>query len=97
MRKITREAIIAFMNWYEFNKSNTQVYETQDKIFYLILHWNEIAKRYSETWEIKITNAWRDTNTTNERLNWIPWVMIYHKKWKLYLNSVEWNWEWITI
>ena len=61
----------------------------------LWLHDNLIAeKRNGSLW---ITQAGWDTNTTNERLNGLSGVNIYHKRGRLFLNDKEWDGEWINV
>ena len=101
MRKITREAINAFMNQEDYKKDNTEV--CQSILWtHLYLHGNEIAmfeKDYENEKDIiSITTAHWNTNTTLERLRGIPWVNSLRKKqWKLFLNDQEWNGEWIAL
>lgn len=80
MRKITQEAINAFINWEKFSKSNMQVkYWTHDTgVLFLKLHWNAIAQKIWS--KISISNAGWFSTTTKERLNGIPWVSIQQKK-----------------
>jgi len=94
MRKITQEAINAFLSLTRYNQSNTEVKADNDHA-QMYLHGNAIAN-ISE-WVIQITIANWNTNTTRERLNWIPNVHVQQKKGKLYLNGNEWNGEWIAI
>lgn len=95
MRKITQEAINAFINWEDYSKDNTRV-KKYPHCTTMYLHWNEIAIKSKDTWLIEISNAgW--FSTTKERLNGIPWVSIVQKKGKWYLNGNEWNGNWITI
>ena len=101
MRKITKQAIQAFYDNVNFYKSNTEVEVFIDKENWmynttrLYLFWNCIAKK--ENWKLYITNAWRSSNVTKERLNGLPWVSICQNKWVWFLNGKEWNWEWVVI
>ena len=70
MRKITIEATRAFYNWEKYNKSNTEVI-FENNISKMYLHWNLIAIFDFKLWKLWISNAWRETVTTKERLNWI--------------------------
>jgi hypothetical protein len=96
MRKITQQAIHAFMNGQEYKKDNTEV-EQLIFIGILKLHGNEIARRNNETGEMEISNAGWFSNTTKERLNGIPGVSIYQKKGQWYLNGEVWNGQWSLI
>lgn len=74
MRKITREAAMAFACYENFRQSNTQVIfkdggtaSTWDDTVTLELHGNAIARREGGQLSISLT-GW-DTLTTRERLN----------------------------
>lgn len=99
MRKITTQAINAFMMAKPFKMANTEVVINENSsggtITQLFLHDNLIAE--SSDTGLKITNAGWQSNTTKERLNAIPGVCISQKKGKWYLNGVYWNGEWTTI
>lgn len=99
MRKITTEAINAFMMAKPFKMANTEVVVNENSsggtITQLFLHDNLIAE--SSDTGLKITNAGWQSNTTKERLNAIPGVCISQKKGKWYLNGVYWDGEWTTI
>lgn len=99
MRKITTQAINAFMMAKPFKMANTEVVVNENSsggtITQLFLHDNLIAE--SSDTGLKITNAGWQSNTTKERLNAIPGVCISQKKGKWYLNGVYWDGEWATI
>lgn len=104
MRKITTQAVNAFLNSQSFNSWNTTVTVTessQHQHTTLALHGNKIANRIQNlaTWsvQIEISNAWWFSNTTKERLNGIQWVSINQKAWQWYLNGNAWDGKWITI
>lgn len=101
MRKITRQAVDAFMNGEPFNLDNTQVMVMLQTypLIHLRLHGNVIAERYKHDneWVIKITNAGWFSATTKERLNGLPGVRIHQKAGVWYLNGVKWSGEWIAI
>lgn len=93
MRKITKEAINAFMKAEEFNSSNTKV-EVLPNVTILKLFGNAIAYRYNDPERtLSITNCGWRSNTTKERLNAIDGVHIVQKKGVWYLNGKEWNGE----
>lgn len=97
MRKITKEAVNAFMNAEKFNGSNTKV-EILPNVTILKLHGNAIAYRYNDPERtLSITNCGWFTITTKERLNAIEGVHIVQKKGVWYLNGKEWNGELIDI
>lgn len=102
MRKITQEAINAFLSGFRYSNSNTGViveYKNGLESFVseLYLHNNQIALYSSENKKLSITNAWWFTNTTKERLNGLPNVSIKQKAGVWYLNGKEWNGEWTTL
>lgn len=88
MRKVTEQAVVAFLNSYPFKSSNTKVVIEDDGVC-LYLHSNLIAIRKEEGMFIR--NAGWFSNTTKERLNGLPNVSIYQKKGTWYLNGQEWN------
>lgn len=94
-RKITIEAIYAFIEGRKFSSWNTRVGVYPDCTT-LYLHDNEISILNKDN-SIEISNSGWFTTTTKERLNGIPWVRIVQKKWVWYLNGNEWNGDWITI
>lgn len=93
-RKITTEAINAFMSGHKYKSGNTQVI-IENNVSKLYLFSHLIAKLDNNT--ISITNADYFTNTTKERLNALPGVCISQKKGKWYLNGVYWDGQWTTI
>lgn len=95
-RKITKEAIEAFMSGEKFKKDNTSV-EVAHGFVKLRLHGNAIAQKDLETGDTEVTNAGWFTTTTKERLNGIPGVSIYQRKGVWYLNGAEWDGEWKKI
>lgn len=99
MRKITKEAINAFMSTKPFKMANTEVIVNEHSaggtITQLYLHGNLIAEDSDQG--LHITNAGWQSNTTKERLNGLPGVCISQKKGKWYLNGREWDGEMIKI
>lgn len=97
MRKITAEAISAFVAGATFSKSNTIVSIVRGDVV-LSLHGNPIA-RYPETFynQLEICDGGWQTNTTKERLNGIPNVHVQQKKGVWYLNGMEWNGNWTKV
>lgn len=97
MRKITKEAVNAFMSASKFNKDNTTV-EVLPNVTILKLHGNIIAYRYNDPERtLSITNAGWFSNTTKERLNGLPNVNISQRKGVWYLNGNEWDGELIDV
>ena len=95
MRKITKEAVSAFLERKPFRKSNMSV-EAYGNEFRLKLHGNSIAS-IDELGVLSVSNAGWSSNTTKERLNGIPGVHIKQKNWTWYLNGVEWDGNWKRI
>ncbi|ANA49155.1 hypothetical protein PMW_30 [Pseudomonas phage phiPMW] len=97
-RKITTDAINAFMAGEKFNRDNTMVSVGPNTgACGLHLHGNLIATRERGLGEIEISNAGFFTNTTKERLNGIPGVSICQRKGVWYLNGNEWDGSWTKI
>jgi hypothetical protein len=94
-RKITQEAVSAFLERRPFSKSNMKVVEDYG-IYRLKLHGNTIAT-IDELGVMSVTNAGWASNTTKERLNGLPGVSVNQKNWNWYLNGVEWNGAWTRI
>jgi len=96
MKKITKDAVRAFLNRKKFKRSNTEVVipipnETHEgnpsAIMYL--HNNPIAFILDNC--LTITSCGWETNTTKERLNGLPGVHIQKKNLQWYLNGKEWD------
>ena len=95
MRKITGEAVDAFLDRKPFKKSNMKVHLDYG-VWKLKLHGNTIAT-IDEMNMLSISNAGWESNTTKERLNGLPNVRINQKKFQWYLNGNEWNGEWTRV
>ena len=95
MRKITNQAVEAFIKGHTFNGDNTKVSTCAGGISRMYLHNNLIAEKFNN--DIKVTSCGWNTNTTKERLNGIPGVNISQVKNVWYLNGKEWDGEWIEI
>lgn len=95
MRKITQDAVNAFMKHKNFRRGNMVVshWRGQTEMY---LHNNLIAEHYSDG-RILISNAGWPTVTTKERLNAIPHVSIYQRNFQWYLNGEAWNGNWIEV
>lgn len=98
MRKITTQAIRAFLDGDNFKLSNTKVsYCEHEETSYLYLFNNLIAKLDHYNKELTITTAGWNTTTTRERLNGLPRVDVSQNNWQLYLNGQPWDGELTTI
>lgn len=101
MRKITKQATMAFLSNKEFKKDNTEVVVSRIKgngidlmSSSLLLHSNLIAlaiRNGDSIEEMYITNAGWFSNTTKERLNGIPGVNIRQVRGNWYLNGHQWD------
>ena len=94
-RKITQEAVSAFLAGRTFSKSNMKVVEDYG-IWKLKLHNNTIAT-IDSMGVLSVSNAGWASNTTKERLNGLPNVRVNQKNWSWYLNGNEWNGTWKRI
>jgi hypothetical protein len=95
MRKITSEAVSAFLERKPFKKGNMRV-EANGNEYRLKLHGNSIAT-IDELGVLSVSNAGWASNTTKERLNGIPGVRVNQKNWTWFLNGVEWDGSWKRI
>jgi hypothetical protein len=84
MRKITTEAVEAFMNGKNYKNGNTSVNSLMGYSEYK-LHGNLIAFKTPEKLEVSLA-CW-NTPTTRERLNGIPGVSIHTCKGAPILNG----------
>lgn len=89
-RKITQQAVNAFLANQSFNSGNTKVSPANNDN-YLYLHGSIIAIRNKVTGLIRITNAGWFSNTTKERLNGLPGVSLRQKAGVWYLNGKQWD------
>lgn len=84
MRKITEQAVGAFLKGHNFKSDNTEVNTTNNNVGYY-LHDNLIALKSGD--KIEVSLAGWNTSTTRERLNGIPGVSISTRKGQAYLNG----------
>lgn len=106
MRKITQEAVDAFMAGALFDKQNTRVeirpwqstHLPRNQVI-LVLHGNPIARYEVGLREATLTvcDGNHQTNTTKERLNGIPGVRVHQKAGQWYLNGAEWDGSWTYV
>lgn len=101
-RKITTDAINAFMSAKPFCRDNTSVEirpfkaETEKSVI-LKLHGNVIARRLVGSNTIEVCDGNWQTNTTKERLNGIPGVSVCQRKGVWFLNGEAWDGGWKTV
>ena len=88
MKKITREAVLAFLNNYEYRNSNTEVTIGMDRE--LKLFGNTIA-RYNRG-DIELTDAGWQSNTTKERLNGLL-ELLNLSECKVYQKNYTWYFD----
>jgi hypothetical protein len=84
MRRITFDAVNAFLNNERFKKSNTQVINGS-----IYLHDNRIA--WWEKGKVWISSCGYKTVTTKERLNGLPNVHIIQKNGEWFINGQRWD------
>ena len=96
MRKITKDAVHAFLNRKPFSRSNTKVKVLEEGVCALLLHNNTIAILNTDG-RLTVTNAGWSSNVTKERLNGLPGVGVYQKNYEWYLNGSPWDGRWITL
>jgi hypothetical protein len=88
MRKITKEAVDAFLVGKDYKKDNTKVNDFAGRTI-LMLHGHTIARKGAEG--VKISNAGWPTATTKDRLNGILDALgkprIYQKKGVWYMGD----------
>jgi predicted DNA-binding protein (MmcQ/YjbR family) len=97
MKKITAQAVDAFMNARPFKKSNMHI-EVQPYVTVMRLYGNPIAYRYNDPERtLSISTTGWFTSTTKERLNAIPGVHINQKNWQWYLNGELWDGQLIDV
>lgn len=92
MRKITQQAVNAFIAGRDFNSGNTTVAVNQHDVS-MRLHGNLIAVKYKDSGNVHITNAGWSSKTTKERLNGILDALnvgrIYQRDFVWYWNGEE--------
>ena len=88
MRKVTAQAAGYFINDTPAKLGNTRI-EIKDGTTKMYLFGNLIATK--KDGKIQITNAGWFSNTTRERLNGIPGVLIHQHKWQWFLNGEPWD------
>lgn len=101
MRKITANAVNAFIAGRTFGQDNTNVeLSPLGAVVVLKLHGNTIArydKGDTQLHTLEITNAGWFSNTTKERLNALPGVSVCQRKGVWYLNGKEWDGSWTFV
>lgn len=91
MKKITAQALDAFINARKFKKDNMTI-EVQPYVTVMRLYGHPIAYLYNDPERtLSISACGWLTNTTKERLNALPGVHINQKNWQWYLNGMEWD------
>lgn len=92
MRKITIETTRAFANMQAITKSNVCVDYGINWHMYYYLHNNLIWDYNEKNWKLTISDAWRQTNTTKERLNWIL-TAFWLSAWIYQKNRQRYIWD----
>ena len=96
-RKITTDAINAFMNGENFSRDNTSVSVNSFGDVVLMLHGNQIAQKRKIENDLQISNAGWFSTTTKERLNGLPGVSVCQRKGVWFLNGEEWDGTWKVV
>jgi len=103
MRKVTADAVEAFMAGRTGKFSNTTVdvrpWQGGQECVILALHGNPIA-RYPVAGghdHMVVCDGNHQTNTTKERLNGLPGVRVHQKAGQWYLNGVAWDGYWTNV
>lgn len=96
-RKITTDAVNAFMNGENFSRDNTSVSVNSFGDVVLMLHGNQIAQKRKIENDLQISNAGWFSTTTKERLNGLPGVSVCQRKGVWFLNGEEWDGSWTTV
>lgn len=96
-RKITTDAVNAFMSAKPFYRDNTAVTIENYSTIKMRLYGHLIVRREIGSNSVEVTNAGYFTNTTKERLNGLPGVSVCQRKGVWYLNGVEWDGSWKTV
>jgi len=104
MRKITQDAVRAFLAGEEFSRDNTRVEIRRFKqapvnSVILLLHNNPIA-RYVQNLgvsSLQVCDGGWQTSTTKERLNGLPGVQVHQKAGQWYLNAMKWEGGWTYV
>lgn len=97
MKKVTEKAVKSFRDYKNMHLWNTAVETWYDCVnFYLhdnLIAWLVKHEDWTET--LCIRDAWRRSNTTKERLNWILedfWIgCIFQKNWIRYFRNPAWE------
>lgn len=105
MRKITQDAIQAFLSGDEFSRDNTRVEVRPfqgDSVLnsvILVLHGNPIARYIKNRGvaTLQVCDGNHQTRTTKERLNGLPGVRVHQKAGQWYLNGVAWDGYWTHV
>lgn len=97
MRKVTNDAVTAFMSGKKGNFNNTSV-SVEGEYVVLRLHGNAIA-RYREGFPstVEVCDGGYQSRTTKERLNGIPGVHVYQRAGQWYLNDEVWDGYWTEV
>lgn len=96
-RKITTDAVNAFMNGENFYRDNTSVSVNSFGDVVLMLHGNQIAQKRKIENDLQISNAGWFSTTTKGRLNGLPGVSVCQRKGVWFLNGEEWDGSWTTV
>ena len=91
MRKITEQALKAFVNGTNFKSGNTRIEAIGNEVF-MYLHDNLIASRTNRKPIVRVCSAGWQTVTTKERLNAIIEHYLSPAD-KIYQKNFVWYWK----
>ena len=91
MRKITKQALKAFVNGADFKSGNMHVYKYKGTVK-MLLHNNLIASRTIKSGIVRVSSADWQTVTTKERLNAIIEHYLSPAD-KIYQKDFVWYWK----
>jgi len=98
MKKITKQAVEAFLTSRPGSFGNTCVSVCSKTGPVLFLHGNAIARMQPGKPEtLEITTAGYNTPTTRNRLSGLPGMRVYVIMGRLYLNGYEWSGAWVRV
>lgn len=96
MRKITEDAVEAFMEGRRFKRDNTEVRPSFNGWWVMFLFGSIIAARHKDSKDLYIRTAGYLTRTTKERLNGLPGVHIQQRRGEWYMNGTNIDRLWQT-
>lgn len=100
MRKVTRDAVAAFLadRVGSFGGNTTVERSPLGAVTVLKLHGNAIARKdVGSPAQFEVCDGGWSSRTTKERLNGLPHVSVMQRNWVWHLNGAEWNGSWALV